>query len=347
MASIAVTRTPTRKRPLALDAPADSHYASLVMTEIDYRPPHAPLVPPGGSDLHARDMTATFSADLTLGEAQRRLAEIGQWLPVDGDPDATLGHLIDRNSTGPLRLGFGAWRDLLLGAQFTTGSGELITAGGRTVKNVAGYDLTKFMVGQHGTFGRLVTLTTRTYRQPAAAVLARYAPDSDALSKLLPTPLRPQWAVLTPESLFCGYLGDVETTEWYATNAAPTSPLEVVRRGRDEDITHRQHLWRHASVDATFRASIPPARLREFVTQLTGGDWSADAAFGIVIGPVADPALRDALRRAATSAGGSVTFAGIAGAAALEFSTTPVQRRIIERLKAAFDPEGRLEPLPW
>ena len=59
-----------------------------------------------------------------------------------------LGRLVEHNSSGPLRLGYGAWRDLLLGCQFHNGRGELITAGGRTVKNVAGYDLTKFMVGQ-------------------------------------------------------------------------------------------------------------------------------------------------------------------------------------------------------
>ena len=123
--------------------------------EIHYRPRRGDLVPPGGVELHARDMTATFAADVTLGEAQRRLAEIGQWLPVDGDPAAALGDLVSFNSTGPLRLGYGAWRDLLLGVQFTNGRGELITAGGRTVKNVAGYDLTKFMVGQHGVFGTL------------------------------------------------------------------------------------------------------------------------------------------------------------------------------------------------
>ena len=77
----------------------------------------------------------------------------------------------EQNSTGPLRLGYGAWRDLLLGVQFTNGRGELITAGGRTVKNVAGYDLTKFMVGSHGVFGRLVTITTRTYRRPDRALV--------------------------------------------------------------------------------------------------------------------------------------------------------------------------------
>ena len=182
-------------------------------SDLTYRPPRSALVPPGGADMHARDMTATFAADVTLREAQRRLAEVGQWLPADGDPDAPLGHLVDHNSTGPLRLGYGAWRDLLLGVQFNNGRGELVTAGGRTVKNVAGYDLTKFMVGQRGVFGRIVTLTTRTYLRPAGAVLARHRPVHANLSRLLQTPLLPPGAGLTAEELLCGYLADEPTLE--------------------------------------------------------------------------------------------------------------------------------------
>src|SRR5437899_1480928 len=98
----------------------------------EFRPDRTPLVPPGGADLHARDMTATFSADVTLADAQAKLAELGQWLPIDGDASWTLGRLVESNSTGPLRLGYGAWRDLLLGCQFLNGRGQLITAGGRT-----------------------------------------------------------------------------------------------------------------------------------------------------------------------------------------------------------------------
>src|SRR5205814_5332546 len=165
--------------------------------EIEYRVDRTPLVPPGGADLQVRDMTATFSTDVTLAEAQTRLAEIGQWIPIDGDPTWTLGRLVETNSTGPLRLGYGAWRDLLLGCQFLNGRGQLITAGGRTVKNVAGYDLTKFMVGQNGVFGRIVTITTRTHLRPTGALLARFAPDVWQINRLLPTPCRPQWAALT------------------------------------------------------------------------------------------------------------------------------------------------------
>src|SRR5690242_1907466 len=172
------------------------------------RPNKEPLVRPGEVDHHVTDLSATFSADVTLAQAQKKLREHGQWLPIDGDVNATLGSLVEHNSTGPLRLGFGAWRDLLLGVQFLNGAGELITAGGRTMKNVAGYDLTKFMVGQRGVFGRIVTLTTRSYRRPTEALLARFAPDARRLAALLTSSCRPQWSLLTPGGLLCGYLGD-------------------------------------------------------------------------------------------------------------------------------------------
>src|SRR3954470_8868266 len=166
------------------------------------------LVPPGQIDHHIADLSATFSADVTLAAAQAKLREQGQWLPIDGDPEATLGSLVERNSTGPMRLGFGAWRDLLLGVQFLNGSGELITAGGRTVKNVAGYDLTKFMVGQFGVFGKIVTITTRLYKRPAGGIVATFAPNPRMIGRLLPSTARPQWALLTSDALLCGYVND-------------------------------------------------------------------------------------------------------------------------------------------
>ena len=144
-------------------------------------------------------MTVTSAADVPLAVLQSRLAEVGQWLPIDGDPHDTVGALLERNSTGSLRLGYGGWRDLLLGVQYRNGEGALITAGGRAMKNVAGYDLTKFTVGQAGVFGRVVTITVRTYLRPVGAVLAEFPPDVRCLNRLLPTALKPQWAMLTAD----------------------------------------------------------------------------------------------------------------------------------------------------
>src|SRR5688572_23305182 len=186
----------------------------------DFRPDLQPLVAPGAIDHHVGDMTATVAADVSLRRVQEEIAGAGQWLPIDGDPDLSVGDLVETNSTGPLRLGYGAWRDLLLGAQFHNGAGELITAGGRTVKNVAGYDLTKFMVGQRGVFGRLVTVTTRLYQRPAGAILAMFAPNPRMIGRLLPSTARPQWAVLTADALLCGYVSDERTLAFYENTLA-------------------------------------------------------------------------------------------------------------------------------
>src|SRR5688500_3540439 len=153
----------------------------------DIRPDRQSLVAPGAIDHHLGDMTATIAADVTLRRVQETIAAAGQWLPIDGNAELTVGELVETNSTGPLRLGYGAWRDLLLGAQFRNGSGDLVTAGRRTVKNVAGYDLTKFMVGQRGVFGKLVTITTRLYKRPAGAILATFEPNPRLIGRLLPT----------------------------------------------------------------------------------------------------------------------------------------------------------------
>src|SRR6059036_31063 len=113
--------------PCRIDGMRRSEYHPQTRMSIEFRPSHAPLVAPGGMDCFARDMTVTISADVTLSAAQTKLAEFNQWLPIDGDVQSALGELVENNSTGPLRLGYGGWRDLLLGVQFLNGKGELIT----------------------------------------------------------------------------------------------------------------------------------------------------------------------------------------------------------------------------
>jgi FAD/FMN-containing dehydrogenase len=280
-----------------------------------------------------------------LKQAQATLGERDQWLPIDGDEELTLGQLVEQNSTGPLRLGYGAWRDLLLGVQFHDGTGKLITAGGQTMKNVAGYDLTKFMVGQGGIFGKLVTLTTRTYRRPAVALLARFPARQSMINALLPTDHRPQWALLTKDALYCGYLGDERFATFQEARLKSVGARDVIRRSLREDVEHRAGLWCCYSEPAV-RVSVPPARVEEFVRQAKLTDWVADAAFGIVLTSPMSAENMDALRKAAAAVGGTLTVSHPRHSR-FEFSTSDVQRRMIERLKGAFDPDNRLAPLPW
>ena len=127
--------------------PPDNMGTDDVRIETHFRAPVSPWSAPARGPPRPRH-DGDLAADVTLGDAQRKLADIGQWLPVDGPAEASLGGLVDVNSTGPLRLGYGAGETCCWAASSPTRRGELITAGGRTVKNVAGYDLTKFMVGQ-------------------------------------------------------------------------------------------------------------------------------------------------------------------------------------------------------
>jgi len=302
-----------------------------------------PLVRPGEIDHHLADMTATFSADVTLAAAEQKLAAAGQWLPIDGAPESTIGKLVEINSTGPLRLGYGAWRDLLLGAQFLNGCNELVTAGGRTVKNVAGYDLTKFMVGQCGIFGKLVSLTTRTYKRPAAAALARFAPDIRLVNRIMPTELRPQWMMLTAGELLCGYVSDERTVDWYVAKLPEIKPVSIAKHTIEEELSIRRGLWK-VNGENWFRAAVAPARVKEFVDLAGMKKWVADPAFGVVMGEFSE-AQEARIRDAGKALSATVTFWKNDR---MDFETADDgQRQLLERLKKSFDPDGKLVPLPW
>jgi glycolate oxidase FAD binding subunit len=127
------------------------------------------------------DLVATVQAGTSLEALRRRLADYGMWLAIDppGRPERSIGSVIATATAGPLREGFGPVRDHVLGCTVATGDGRLVTAGGRVVKNVAGYDLTKLQVGGFGGFGIITEVHLRLRALPRADVtlLARGARD--------------------------------------------------------------------------------------------------------------------------------------------------------------------------
>jgi glycolate oxidase FAD binding subunit len=114
------------------------------------------------------DLTLTLRAGTTLGEIERISGEHDQWLPLDpfGSDDGTIGATIATASAGPLGTSFGLPRDLLLGLEFVNGRGEIVRAGGRVVKNVAGFDLSRLLTGSWGTLGVITEVTVRLYARP-------------------------------------------------------------------------------------------------------------------------------------------------------------------------------------
>lgn len=300
---------------------------------LEPRGPRSALVAPGEIDHHVNDMTATVAADVTLRAVQAQLGPHRQWLPVDGDPAASIGSLVMRNSTGPLRLGYGAWRDLLLGVQFNDKTGQLVTAGGRVMKNVAGYDLTKFFIGTHGSIGTPVSLTVRTYLKPVGAIVARFAPTGVAATvrKLLPTDLRPQYAMLTRESIICGYLGDEHTLRFYESKLRATADVKQLDRiSLDDDTDLRQLHW---SGHQRLRASVPPTQVEAFVRDAKLERWAACAAFGIVVS--SDRIDADRANAVARALGGWAMAFDDAGTP-VDLPLDPVARRVLERVTNSF-----------
>ena len=118
------------------------------------------------------DMTVVAGAGITLGALDAALGAHGQHLPVDPPaPDRTrIGALLAAAQSGPLRLSAGTVRDFLIGVQFAGHGGHAVRGGGRVVKNVAGYDLMKVMIGSFGTLG---IITEATFKGAAAAGSAR------------------------------------------------------------------------------------------------------------------------------------------------------------------------------
>lgn len=123
------------------------------------------------------DLVATVQAGVTLEVLRAELQSHRLWLALDppGRPDRTIGSVVATGTAGPLRHGFGPVRDHVLGCTVATGDGRLVDAGGRVVKNVAGYDLTKLHVGGFGGFGVITEVHLRLRAMPAAdlTLLAR------------------------------------------------------------------------------------------------------------------------------------------------------------------------------
>ncbi|HEU5447917.1 MAG TPA: FAD-binding oxidoreductase, partial [Acidimicrobiia bacterium] len=141
---------------------------------------------------NAGDFTAVLQAGVPLAVAQEAFASAGQMLALDpplspwgsagddaaveaADAGATIGGIVATNDSGPLRHRYGGVRDLVVGVTVVLSDGTIARAGGKVIKNVAGYDLGKLYAGAFGTLGLIAEVTVRLHPRPArtATVVAR------------------------------------------------------------------------------------------------------------------------------------------------------------------------------
>lgn len=182
----------------------------------------------------AGDLTLTARAGATLSDIAAATAAEGQWLALDpfGSSDGTLGATIATGSAGPLAHAFGTPRDTVLGLEVVTGSGETVRAGGRVVKNVAGFDLTRLFTGAWGTLAVITEVTVRLRARPERdETVALLVPADGALGDWL---ARLRTLPFTPLAL------EMVNSPLSATLGLEPAALLLARLGGNDDAVRAQ-----------------------------------------------------------------------------------------------------------
>jgi glycolate oxidase FAD binding subunit len=127
------------------------------------------------------ELTVTALAGTRVDDIRQTLAEHGQYLPFDPPLTAcgtTLGGVVAAGASGPCSMRYGGIRDFIIGVRFVDGRGRLVRGGGKVVKNAAGFDLPKLMVGSMGRLGVMVQLSFKVFPRPAATASLEYRPGT-------------------------------------------------------------------------------------------------------------------------------------------------------------------------
>jgi len=323
----------------------------------------------GVIDHEPADLTVTVGAGMRLAELAQVLERAGQFLPLDPPhaEEATIGGVIAANSNGFWRARYGAVRDLLIGTRVALADGSVARAGGRVVKNVAGYDLDKLLVGSFGTLGVIVEATFKVLPRPVASdgLVAGFARSADAFG--------------TADAIIRGasrveacVVERSEGTAWRLAVQARGSKATVKRAIEDarreaatrqgetrelgDTLVTLRELPARATEGALVRVSLPLAAspaYAETAARLASLDaLVADAASGVIRAHLLgddDAVVRDAeaLLVAARVVGGAGRIERRAEQLRSRLSTWPTRPNgdfLMRRIKDAFDPAGVLEP---
>jgi glycolate oxidase FAD binding subunit len=272
----------------------------------------------GVIDFPARDMTVTVQAGIGMARLRAALAAERLRLPIDvaAADRATLGGVLATNTSGPRRLGYGTPRDYLIGVSAVNDEGHEFKAGGRVVKNVAGYDLCKLLVGSLGTLGIITQATLKLRPLAEEQALVSLPCEAESLEALLAkvhgSRTRPVCVDLlnrpavkavfaraglpTPDvgwTLLVGYEGNADAVNWQVQQLV--KELGVAQKFEARVGFTAQPLW-EALVEwaqwpdgnLAFKANLLPSAVASFCqhadTLRDSPHLRAHAASGIVVG---------------------------------------------------------------
>ncbi len=329
-------------------------------------------------DHASSDMTVTAEAGLRLADLQTTLNTTGQFLAVDPayPHQASLGGVVATADTGALRQRYGGIRDMLIGISFVRSDGKLAKAGGKVVKNVAGYDLMKLFTGSYGTLGILTQVTFRIYPLPPASqtmlLIGEASAMSQATAALLASALTPTAiAILTPATVEALQLGramgllvrfqsievSVAQQSEQLTQLAERLGLQAISIHSAEEADLWQRLREQidsapSEAAITCKIGVEPNQAvatLDQIQQMTDGLGiiHAGSGLGTIKLTEATSAMVLNLRQICQSQGGflSIQAAPLLLKQALDVWGYPGNAlAVMQRLKAQFDPKNLLNP---
>ncbi len=276
-------------------------------------------------DYPVRDMTITVEAGMRIDQLNEIISAEGQRLPIDVPQSnrATLGGVIATNTSGPKRFSYGTIRDYVIGISAIDGKGNLFKSGGRVVKNVAGYDLKKMMVGSLGTLAIISQVSLNLRPKPESMCMVWFAFDSYvnvelALNAMITSGTRPtaveycnskaarqiaaesRLELPSEHNVICiSYEGPGNVVKWQANQIIEEwkefSPLnsQIIEPDHATRLYNVFTEYQTSSDDpVTLKAVVLPSQMMKFVESATQLNIAiqAHAADGIVFGHLPDSA---------------------------------------------------------
>jgi FAD/FMN-containing dehydrogenase len=186
---------------------------------------------PSGIDwIEADEMTVSCGASTPVAELDTALAEVGQCVALP--PSGTVGGALAVGHSGVRRLGYGPVRDVLLQAHYVSAAGEVVKAGGPTVKNVSGFDLCRLLVGSRGTLGFMGAVILRTRPLPLSSQWFRRQGDPWQVFATLYRPISVLWDGTATWALLEGHPTDIAEQAALAGLEPTEGPPPVPTGGR-------------------------------------------------------------------------------------------------------------------
>jgi glycolate oxidase FAD binding subunit len=305
-----------------------------------------------------QDMTCSVDAGCTWATLQAGLAQHGQFVAVDPLwPDkATVGGIVATNDSGALRQKYGGLRDLVIGMTIVLADGTIAHTGGKVVKNVAGYDLHKLMIGAFGTLGVVTSVNFRLHSIPRCQrSFTVTATSVQPIGRVMLAMLHAQLSTVAIQlrgkadgfglDIQLASLPEVLETQAGALGLLARCEGLDLRAADDEVWSARQ---RQLSADLVCKGTMLPSEIARFAERVRGlGGESVTQAGGIMIAgfPVAAAGQLMELRRELEGASGSLMVLKQPAESKLDcWGTLPDSLPLMREIKRRFDPDSILNP---